>query len=261
MLRAINSTIVCVLVLASAAIITMATPQVAGSSDEEYKDLIGEWSGVWPGMSYDRGTVVIHEIDTEKLKARVTLMVDRLDSGHEEHEIVADFIEDSVPTIKFRAVKNDFTCVYRKRAKKLDVSYEGDSRGVKMSNSVKMEKRKQLLSNIDKLLEDNPLPEGKKSQAIKIAENDNATISLIRATEGAGLGQHFHSEHDETMYVIKGRGELFIDGKWVEMHPGSIHFNPIGKTHTNRQTGSEQLVFISMFSPGMKYEDRHFVEQ
>jgi mannose-6-phosphate isomerase-like protein (cupin superfamily) len=232
------------------------------AAEDNYKDLLGEWSGIWPGMSYDRTTLIIHEIDTEKSKARITFMTDRLDSGHEEYDIIADFIPDPRPTLKFNAVKNDFTCIYLPRSKKLEVSYVGDSRGVQMSNSVKMEKRQQIITQVDEILEKNPLPADKKAQAIKIAENDNVTISLIRSTEGAGLKPHFHATHDETMYIIKGAGQIFISDKWVEVKPGNVHFNPTGKTHTIKQTGAEPLVFISIFTPGMKnQQDRHMLEK
>lgn len=232
------------------------------AAEDNYKDVLGEWSGIWPGASYDRATLIIHEIDTETSKARITYMMDRLDSGHEEHDIIADFVPGRRPTLKFNAVKNDFTCIYLARANKLDVSYIGDSRGVQMSNSVKMEKRHQIITQIDEILGKNPLPADKKAQAIKIAENDNVTISLIRSTEGAGLKPHFHATHDETMYIIKGAGQIFMSDKWVEVKPGNVHFNAIGKTHTIKQIGAEPLVFLSIFTPGMKdQEDRHMLEK
>lgn len=258
-LKRMNLAVPCVVFLISAIAIFLAAPGDALSSERKYKGLVGEWSGIWPGMSYDRGTIVIHEVDAETKKVRITYIVDRLDTGREEHEAMGDLTLDPVPTLKFTAVKNDFTCVYRRRARQLDVSYEGDSRGVKMSNSCKMEKRQPVFSSIEELLEKNPMPDGKKSQAIRIAENNDVTVFLVRSIDGAGLEPHFHAEHDETLYIIKGAGQLFVDNRWVDLRPGSIHFNPVGKTHANKQTGTEPLVSISVFAPGMKYQDRHFI--
>lgn len=260
-LKQINLAVLCVTFLISVLAVFVAVPDYAISSEGKYEGLVGEWSGIWPGMSYDRGTIIIHEVNAETKKVRITLVVDRLDTGHEEHEAIGDLTLKPVPTIKFTAAKNDFTCVYRRRAKQLDVSYEGDSRGVKMSNSCKMEKRQQVFSNIEELLEKNPLPDGKKSQAIKIAENNDVTVFLVRSTEGAGLEPHFHAEHDETLYVISGSGQLFVENRWVDLRPGSIHFNPVGKTHANKQIGTEPLVAISVFAPGMKDPDRHFIKK
>lgn len=247
--------------LSLACTLLVAASNSATATDDEYLDLVGEWSGVWPGPSYDRSAIIVHEVDSETSKARITFLTDRLDTGRERHEIVADFVPSPVPTIKFSTTKSDFTCAWRKRTRKLDVSYEGAGvRSVK-SNSCLMEKRQQIFSNVEKLLEENPMPEGKKSHAIKISENENATVYLVRSAAGAGLEPHFHASHDETLYVIKGSGQLLVDGKWVELQPGSVHFNPLGKPHANKQVGTEDLITMSIFTPGMKDPDRHFVQK
>ena len=118
----------------------------------------------------------------------------------------------------------------------------------------------QVISQVDELLVENPLPEGKKGQAIKIAEDDTVTILLVRQIEGAGLKPHFHKTHDESLYVVRGAGQLLINDKWVDLKPGSIHFNPKGKVHCSKQMGSEPLITIAIFTPGMKEPDRQFVE-
>ncbi len=239
----------------SVVLLTLSIHEIADAANEQYQDLLGEWSAVWPGDRGDRSTIVIHEVDEAKSKARITYMVDLADEGHKEYEITADFFPEPPPTLKFNVRGKDFTCVYKKRRKKLEVSYVGD-----ISNACEMKKRPQMVSQVDELLQANPLPADQKAQAIKIAENDTVTISLIRSIEGAGLKPHFHRTHNETLYAIKGAGQLFINGEWVEFKSGSIHFNPVGKTHTVKQIGTEPLVFISIFTPGMEYPDRQFVE-
>jgi quercetin dioxygenase-like cupin family protein len=230
-------------------------PKIANASNEKYQGLIGEWSAVWPGDRGDRSTIVINEVDEANSKARITYIVDRFDEGHKEYEIDADFITEPPPTLKFNVRGKDFTCVFKKRRNKLDVSFVGD-----ISNSCEMKKRPQIFSQIDELLEKNPLPSGQKAQIIKIADNDAATISLIRSIEGAGLKPHFHRTHNEMLYAIKGEGKLLINDKWVDFKPGGVHFNPVGKTHTVKQVGSEPFVFLSIFTPGMEEPDRQFVE-
>lgn len=118
----------------------------------------------------------------------------------------------------------------------------------------------QIISNIDEILNKNPLPAGKKGQLIKIAGDDTMDLYVGRMTEGAGVKPHIHKTHDETLYVIKGTGQMFVNGKWVDLKPGSLHFNPMGKVHGIKQTGAEPLVLISIFTPAMKEMDRHFVQ-
>jgi quercetin dioxygenase-like cupin family protein len=118
----------------------------------------------------------------------------------------------------------------------------------------------QILSRLDEILNQNPLPAGQKGQMIKIAEDNTMTLSVTRLTEGAGLKPHIHKTHDEIIYVIKGTMQIFVNDNWVDATPGSIHFNPMGKVHGTRQTGSEPAVAISIFTPAMKEPDRHFVQ-
>lgn len=243
------------IIMISLVLLSYSNPKIANASNEKYQDLIGEWSAVWPGDRGDRSTIVIHEVDDANLKARITFIVDRFDEGRKEYEINADFFPEVPPTLKFNVRGNDFTCVFKKRRKRLDVSYVGD-----ISNSCEMKKRPQIFSQIDELLEKNPLPSGQKAQIIKIADNDAATISLIRSIDGAGLKPHFHRTHNEILYAIKGEGKLLINDNWVDFKPGGVHFNPVGKTHTVKQVGTEPFVFISIFTPGMEEPDRQFVE-
>ena len=118
----------------------------------------------------------------------------------------------------------------------------------------------QIVNNIDEILKANPLPPGEKGQQIKIAQTETATILVGRSIEGSiSAKPHVHKTHDETLYIVRGTAQLFINGKWVDFNAGGLHFNPMGKVHTLKRTGNE-LVFISIFTPAMKETDRHFVE-
>ena len=114
-----------IIMMISLVLIFNVNPKIANASNEKYQDLIGEWSAVWPGNRGDRSTIVIHEVDEEKSKARITYIVDRFDEGHKEYEIDADFITEPPPTLKFNVRGSDFTCVFTKGRKKLDVSFVG----------------------------------------------------------------------------------------------------------------------------------------
>ena len=118
----------------------------------------------------------------------------------------------------------------------------------------------QIISQLDEILKANPLTTGQKAQLIKIAEDNTMTLNVLRCIEGAGLNQHIHKTHDETVYIIRGTAQMFIDGKWVDLKPGSIHFNPMGKVHGLNQTGTEELVGLSIFTPALKEPDRYFVQ-
>ena len=118
----------------------------------------------------------------------------------------------------------------------------------------------QIMTHIDEVLKENPLPPGEKSQLIKIAEDDTISVFVVRMMPGAKLGPHYHEEHDEIEYVIRGTAQLLVNDKWVDIKPGSIHFNPMRKVHAARNNGNEPLIVLIAFTPAMKVTDRHFLK-
>jgi quercetin dioxygenase-like cupin family protein len=118
----------------------------------------------------------------------------------------------------------------------------------------------QIMTHIDEVLKKNPLPAGEKSQLIKIAEDDTISVFVVRMMPGAKLGPHYHEKHDEIEYVIRGTAQLLVNDKWVDIKPGSIHFNPTRKVHAARNNGNQPLIVLIAFTPAMKVTDRHFLK-
>jgi mannose-6-phosphate isomerase-like protein (cupin superfamily) len=118
----------------------------------------------------------------------------------------------------------------------------------------------QIINQIDEILKANPLPAGEKAQTITIAQDNTISLLVLRAVQGVVIKPHFHKTHDETVYVIKGTGQMLVNDKWVDLKPGTLHFNPMGKVHSTKVTGDEPLVVISIFTPAMREPDRHFVQ-
>jgi mannose-6-phosphate isomerase-like protein (cupin superfamily) len=119
----------------------------------------------------------------------------------------------------------------------------------------------QILTQIDDILKANPMKATDKAQIINVAQDDTVTINVVRAREGAGLKPHIHKTHNEMVYIIKGSGQMFINGKWIDVKPGTFHFNPMNKVHATWNTGKEDLVLLSIFTPAMKETDRYFVDE
>ncbi|MGO9019294.1 MAG: cupin domain-containing protein [Syntrophobacteraceae bacterium] len=118
----------------------------------------------------------------------------------------------------------------------------------------------QILAQVDEILNTNPLKADEKVQMINVAQDDTVSFLLVRFTEGAEVKPHFHKMHDEIVYVIKGSGQMLVNDKWIDVKPGTVHFNPMNKVHSTRNTGKDPLVILSIFTPSMKEPDRNFVE-
>ena len=60
---------------------------------------------------------------------------------------------------------------------------------------------------------------------------------------GSGIGLHEQKE-DEIYYVLSGRGSMTLDGKRVEITPGTAVLTRTGSSHSLKQVGDEDLVIM-----------------
>ena len=60
---------------------------------------------------------------------------------------------------------------------------------------------------------------------------------------GAGIGYHEQTE-DEIYYFLSGRGVMTLDGKNVDVGPGTAVLTRTGSSHGLKSVGSEDLVII-----------------
>jgi mannose-6-phosphate isomerase-like protein (cupin superfamily) len=60
---------------------------------------------------------------------------------------------------------------------------------------------------------------------------------------GSGIGYHEQKE-DEIYYVLSGRGVMTLDGKDVEVGPGTAVLTRTGSSHGLKQVGAEDLVIL-----------------
>jgi mannose-6-phosphate isomerase-like protein (cupin superfamily) len=60
---------------------------------------------------------------------------------------------------------------------------------------------------------------------------------------GSGIGLHEQHE-DEIYYVLSGKGVMTLDGKTVDVTPGTAVLTRTGSSHSLRQTGDEDLVIV-----------------
>jgi hypothetical protein len=118
-----------------AAWMVVIAPQVqAQTIDEQKQALMGEWSGVWPGVHEDISTLVVHEIDAEKGQARCTYT-----SPKGTYPVLAEFTPGANPEIKFKLDYAELRFVLHGNT--LQANVKGEIRGYQMSNQTDMKRK------------------------------------------------------------------------------------------------------------------------
>jgi quercetin dioxygenase-like cupin family protein len=94
---------------------------------------------------------------------------------------------------------------------------------------------------------------GRKSLEIVSGERGSRAVTL-RLVEIAvpqpgdkPRGRHFHSDTEECIYVLSGRGRTESDSGDHALEAGDTILIPAGETHVTRNTGSEPLVLLCFF--------------
>ena len=68
---------------------------------------------------------------------------------------------------------------------------------------------------------------------------------------GSGIGLHEQKE-DEIYYVLSGTGTMTLDGKTVNVTPGTAVLTRTGSSHSLKQTGSEDLVIMINYEAAVR---------
>lgn len=66
---------------------------------------------------------------------------------------------------------------------------------------------------------------------------------------GGGPPPHFHTQEDESFFVIEGAVEFFRDGVWTAAAPGSVVFMPKNEVHAFRNSGTTPLKMLITTTP------------
>ena len=84
--------------------------------------------------------------------------------------------------------------------------------------------------------------------------------SLAEATlePGQSTQRHYHRESEEIYYLVKGAGEMEVDGDRARVGPGDAILIPPGAWHEIRAAGEGPLRFLCCCAPPYRHEDTFF---
>lgn len=98
---------------------------------------------------------------------------------------------------------------------------------------------------------DNDVAKGVAARLL-IGKNDGADhfcMRLFQLDEGGHTPRHSH-EWEHEIFFHQGEGEIFLDGDWKKVVPGSAAFVPGGMDHQIRNTGKTVLSFVCLIPSG-----------
>jgi mannose-6-phosphate isomerase-like protein (cupin superfamily) len=88
------------------------------------------------------------------------------------------------------------------------------------------------------------------TQAQSLAE---ATLEPGQATE-----RHYHRASEEIYFVLKGQGEMELDGETRFLRPGDAVLIPPGAWHTLENNGTSELRILCTCAPPYSHDDTFF---
>ena len=106
-----------------------------------------------------------------------------------------------------------------------------------------------VLINLDEWFLTHPIKEGELSRSDNVFSSPRSALFIGSLKDPKGIGRHMHVTVDELVFIYKGEGEMYINGKWVPVKAGDLHVCPRGVAHATRALPGKELKSFNMFSP------------
>ncbi len=75
------------------------------------------------------------------------------------------------------------------------------------------------------------------------------SVSVLELSPGVEIPVHTHDPQLDSIYVVSGRGEAYVNGAWQAVEAGDYILAPQGVEHGARNTGTEALRLFVHHSP------------
>ena len=97
-----------------------------------------------------------------------------------------------------------------------------------------------------------------RSHYKNILEEEYTKVKKIVINPGESPSYQYHFKRSEIWVVIKGTGEVKIDGAILNLNTGEVIRIPVEAKHTITNTGDDELVFIEI-QLGESFEEEDIV--
>ena len=98
--------------------------------------------------------------------------------------------------------------------------------------------------------EDHPKFKGVKiALLVSSQDTDRVSISMLKISPGVEIPIHTHDPQIDSIYVLEGEGEAYVNGSWQKIAPGDYLFIPPQEEHGVRNSGEKALKLFIVHSP------------
>ncbi|NNF83979.1 MAG: cupin domain-containing protein [Deltaproteobacteria bacterium] len=80
-------------------------------------------------------------------------------------------------------------------------------------------------------------------------DTETVGVSMVDIAPNEGAPIHRHDSQVDSIFVISGKGEAFVNGRWEFIEAGDYIFVPKGNEHGIRNTGHGSLRLFVHHSP------------
>ncbi len=106
-----------------------------------------------------------------------------------------------------------------------------------------------VLISLDEWFSTHPIKQGEMGRSDNVFSSPRSALFIGSNKDPKGIGRHMHVTVDEIVFIYKGEGEMYINGKWVPVKAGSLHICPRGVTHATRALPGKELLSFNIFTP------------
>ncbi|PTN33966.1 cupin domain-containing protein [Desulfonatronum sp. SC1] len=84
---------------------------------------------------------------------------------------------------------------------------------------------------------------------VRGVDSDRVSVSQLEIAPGVEVPIHTHDPQLDSIFVLSGEGEMFINGEWRRVGPEDYLLAPMGVEHGVRNVGREPLRLFIHHSP------------
>ena len=82
-----------------------------------------------------------------------------------------------------------------------------------------------------------------------LATSKHTQVVVMDVKPGEDIGKEIHPNEDQVLYLISGRGTIYMEGKEMDFNKGDCVLVPAGTEHNFTTIGDESMKIITTYSP------------